>query len=54
MGGAWSVATLGPRLAEFGVDRFGLPITFACTAMALALSGLAAIPVRPSLLSRSD
>jgi hypothetical protein len=54
MGGAWSVATLGPRLAEFGVERFGLPITFACTAMALALSGLAAIPVRPSLLSRSD
>ncbi|TWU27303.1 MFS transporter [Bythopirellula polymerisocia] len=40
MGGAWVVATIGPRLAEFGVTHFGIETTFALTAAVLAASGL--------------
>ena len=39
MGGAWTVATLGPRLAELGTSRIGLEATFAVTAVLLVLSG---------------
>ena len=40
MGGAWVVATIGPRLAEFGVTHVGIETTFALTATVLAASGL--------------
>ncbi len=45
MGGAWSVAMIGPRCAEYGVTHFGIHATFALTAVALALSGLLCIPL---------
>jgi len=45
MGGAWAVALLGPRFAEFGVANFGLPATFLATAAALALAGLVCLPI---------
>jgi MFS transporter, FSR family, fosmidomycin resistance protein len=40
MGGAWTVATVGPRFAEFGVTHLGLNATFLLTAGVLAVSGL--------------
>jgi FSR family fosmidomycin resistance protein-like MFS transporter len=43
MGGAWSVAVVGPRCAEIGVSQLGLPTTFVLTAIALALSGIISI-----------
>ena len=43
MGGAWSVAVVGPRCAEIGVAQLGLPTTFVLTAIALALSGIISI-----------
>ena len=46
MGGAWSVAMIGPRCAEFGVSKFGITTTFALTAGVLAVSGLLCLPLR--------
>ncbi|MEO2046150.1 MAG: MFS transporter [Pirellulales bacterium] len=43
MGGAWSIAVIGPRCAEIGVAQLGMPITFVLTAIALALSGIISI-----------
>lgn len=40
MGGAWMVATIGPRSAEFGVTHFGIKTTFALTSAVLAASGM--------------
>jgi MFS transporter, FSR family, fosmidomycin resistance protein len=40
MGGAWTVATIGPRCAEFGVTHIGVNTTFLLTAAVLALSGI--------------
>ena len=40
MGGAWTVATIGPRCAEFGVTHLGINATFLLTAGVLALSGI--------------
>jgi FSR family fosmidomycin resistance protein-like MFS transporter len=45
MGGAWAVATVGPGLAEFGVNHLGLSTTFLLTAFTLAASGLACTPL---------
>ncbi len=44
MGGAWAVAMIGPRLAEFGVQHVGISWTFYLTAAALCLAGLITIP----------
>lgn len=46
MGGAWTVAILGPICAEFGVARYGLQTTFLATAATLALAGLVCLPVK--------
>ncbi|QEG35645.1 MFS transporter [Bythopirellula goksoeyrii] len=40
MGGAWVVATIGPRSAEFGVTHLGIETTFALLAAVLAISGI--------------
>ena len=55
MGGAWSVATIGPRLAEFGVSTpaIGLDRTFTLVAAALVLSGLVALPLDARAVERS-
>jgi FSR family fosmidomycin resistance protein-like MFS transporter len=39
MGGAWTVATVGPRFAELGVNHLGLNTTFLLTGAVLAVSG---------------
>ncbi len=46
MGGAWMVATIGPRSAEYGVTHFGIGTTFALTAAVLAVSGLVCCGLR--------
>ena len=40
MGGAWTVATIGPRMAELAVSYLGINTAFLLTGTALALSGL--------------
>ncbi len=45
MGGAWAVATVGPVCAEFGVQRWGLSVTFLLTACTLAASGVVCVPL---------
>lgn len=40
MGGAWTVATIGPRCAELGVNHLGLNTTFLLTGAVLAVSGV--------------
>jgi hypothetical protein len=45
MGGAWTVSMVGPRLAEFGVTRWGLSTTFLLTACGLVLSGIVSLPL---------
>lgn len=46
MGGAWSVAMIGPRCAEYGVEKFGISTTFGLTAAMLAISGMLCLPLR--------
>ena len=53
MGGAWAVAMVGPRLAEFGVTRWGLNTTFLLTALGLILSGVVGLPL-PNKPARHD
>ena len=48
MGGAWTVATIGPPCAEFGVTHWGLNVTFLLTSGVLALSGLVCIGISRS------
>jgi MFS family permease len=48
MGGAWTVASVGPPCAEFGVTHWGLNVTFLVTAGVLALSGLVSIGITRS------
>ncbi len=40
MGGAWTVATIGPRCAEFVVTHLGINMAFLLTAGVLAVSGI--------------
>lgn len=55
MGGAWAVAMLGPRCAEFGITRFGLHTSFLLTAIALAVSGIVCLPLSNGFVhSRTD
>lgn len=55
LGGAWWIALLGPRLAEYCLGTAGLSLkqTFALTAGLLALSGVVALPLRSHILARS-
>jgi len=45
MGGAWAVAMLGPRCAEFSATKYGIPTTFYLAAATLALAGIVCLPV---------
>ena len=49
MGGAWALAMLGPRCAEFGVAHLGMHTTFILTAVVLACSGIVSLPVSNQL-----
>ncbi|MHC4949129.1 MAG: MFS transporter [Planctomycetota bacterium] len=55
LGGAWSLAMLGPVLAEWCLHTLGLGLgrTFALAAVLLAASGLVALPIRRDLLART-
>ena len=53
MGGAWTVAMLGPPTAEYFVARWGLETAFLLTALGLVVSGLLCLPLQESN-SRSD
>jgi MFS family permease len=48
MGGAWTVATIGPPCAEYGVTHWGLNVTFLLTAGVLALSGIVCVGISRS------
>jgi MFS family permease len=48
MGGAWTVATVGPRLAELGVKHLGINTAFLLTGAVLALSGLVCAGLAPA------
>ncbi|MGI9014636.1 MAG: MFS transporter [Phycisphaerales bacterium] len=52
LGGAWFVAAIGPRLAEWCLasDRFTMEQTFTMTAIVLAVSGMTALALRPRVL----
>ncbi len=45
LGGAWTLAWVGPPAAQWGISHFGIPATFGATAVALALSGMIHLPV---------
>jgi len=49
MGGAWTVAMIGPRLAEFSVSHWGLRATFLLTACGLFASGIFCLPLPRSI-----
>jgi MFS family permease len=55
LGGAWTVAAVGPRLAEYclGTLDLGLPRTFQLTAVLLAISGVVCLPLNSDLLRRT-
>lgn len=55
LGGAWTIAVVGPRLAEYclGTLNLGLPRTFQLTAVLLAISGLVCLPLNSALLRRT-
>ena len=47
MGGAWMVSTIGPPLAEAAISRWGQSTAFLLTSLALVVSGLLCLPVKP-------
>ncbi len=53
LGGAWAVAMVGPTLAEWGIQLYGIDATFFATAALLAVSGLVIFPVRTRTIRRS-
>jgi len=55
LGGAWTIAALGPRLAQYclGTLDLGLPGTFQLTAVLLAISGVVCLPLNSDLLRRT-
>lgn len=55
MGGAWGLAVVGPRLAEWCLTTVGLSLAqcFALVAGLLVLSGIVTLPVRATLLRRT-
>ena len=50
LGGAWSLAFAGPKLAGWGVEHIGLMATYSWAAVALAVSGLCVVPLRSALI----
>ncbi len=53
LGGAWSVAMLGPVLAEWIVRQYGLTTAFYATAGLLAVSGVILLPLRSDSIGQS-
>jgi MFS transporter, FSR family, fosmidomycin resistance protein len=53
MGGAWSVAALGPPLAQWMHDRFGLETAFVVTGGFLVVAAALAVPLRSSFFTRT-
>lgn len=53
MGGAWSIAALGPTLVQFLLSRFGLNTAFAIVGAMLAISGLLALLLPNKLLAET-
>lgn len=55
LGGAWALAVLGPRLAEWCLTglRFSISTTFVLTAVVLACSGLVCLPLRTTLIRQT-
>jgi FSR family fosmidomycin resistance protein-like MFS transporter len=52
LGGAWAVASVGPRLAEFLIQKFDLQTALITTAVLMACSGLVAIGLRQESLAK--
>jgi MFS transporter, FSR family, fosmidomycin resistance protein len=46
MGGAWSIAAVGPPIAQELLDRFGLSVSFMIIGAALSLSGVLSLALR--------
>jgi hypothetical protein len=55
LGGAWMLAFVGPRGAEYCLStlNLGLPATFGLTAATLAISGVLCAFLNPELLRQS-
>ncbi len=55
LGGAWALAFVGPRAAEWCMNSAGwsLTTTFAVTAVVLAMSSLVCLPIRSQMLMES-
>ena len=54
LGGAWAIASVGPRIAEFTVQTFGLSVGFSVMAALLVASGLSAIGINRSSMRSSQ
>ena len=54
LGGAWAVALIGPRLAEFIESSYGIERAFAVFALLLFSSGLVILPLRNSLVKQAS
>ncbi|MDX2147026.1 MAG: MFS transporter [Planctomycetota bacterium] len=52
MGGAWSVAAVGPPLAQWMLDTFGMSVAFFVVSAMLASTGLLALPLKVEQASR--
>ncbi len=52
MGGAWSLASIGPQLAQWLSEKLGLPGAFAAVAGLLVLSSILAVPLSGRLLHK--
>ena len=50
LGGAWVIASIGPQLAEFLIQRFSLQTALIATAVLLACSGLTATGLKQQSL----
>jgi len=51
LGGAWAIASTGPRFAEFLIQQFDLRTAFIMIGVVLALSGLSAVGLKQKSLS---
>ena len=52
LGGAWAIASVGPRLAEFLIQQFNLQTALVTTAVLLACSGVSAIGLKQESLEK--
>ena len=54
LGGAWAIASIGPRIAELTVQSYGLSVAFLVIAAMLVASGLSAVGIKRSSMSASQ